>query len=127
MSGHTGKGVQSENWVERGIHNRAGGDTKSLMPLVRMDVLKGSTPLGYFVIDSPGIDQASILGYLTERDKEHISYKLSLGDYPRTPGLPPEFHFLFRANPQPLLPQDFAKRSPDFSTEKGCRVWITKL
>ncbi len=39
------------------------------MPLARMDVFKGSTPLGYFVIDSPGIDQASILGYLTESDK----------------------------------------------------------
>jgi hypothetical protein len=97
------------------------------MPLARMDVLKGATPLGYFVIDSPGIDQASILGYLTERDKEHISYKLSLGGYPPAPGLSPEFHFLFRANPQPLLPKDFAKRSPDFSTEKGCRVWINKI
>jgi hypothetical protein len=92
-----------------------------------MDVLKGSTPLGYFVIDSPGIDQASILGYLTESDKGQISYKLSFGGYPHAPGLPPEFHFLFRANPQPLLPEDFTKRSPDLSTEKGYRVWITKL
>jgi hypothetical protein len=32
-----------------------------------------------------------------------------------------------RANPQPLLPKDFAKRSPDLSTEKGCRVWINKI
>jgi hypothetical protein len=97
------------------------------MPLARMDVFKGSTPLGYFVIDSSGIDQASILGYLTERDKGQIYYKLSLGGYPPAPGLPPEFHFLFRANPQSLLPEDFAKRSPDLSTEKGCRVWINTI
>jgi hypothetical protein len=97
------------------------------MPLARMDVFKGSTLLGYFVIDSPGTNQASILAYLTERDKGQISYRLSLGGYPHAPGLPPEFHFLFRANPQPLLPEDFAKRSYDYSTEKGYRVWITKL
>jgi hypothetical protein len=97
------------------------------MPLARMDVFKGSTTLGYFVIDSPGIDQASILGYLTESDKGQISYKLSFGSYPHASGLAPEFHFLFRTNPQPLLPEDFAKRSYDYSTEKGYRVWITKL
>src|ERR1700726_2641203 len=97
------------------------------MPLAQMDVFKGSTPLGYFVIDSPGIDQATILGYLTESDKGQISYKLSFGGYPHAPGLTPEFQFLFRANPHPLLPEDFEKRSYDYSTEKGYRVWITKL
>lgn len=97
------------------------------MPLARMDVLKGSTPLGYFVIDSPRTDQASILGYLTESDKGQISYKLSFGGYPHAPGLTPEFQFLFRANPHPLLTEDFEKRSYDYSTEKGYRVWITKL
>ena len=97
------------------------------MPLARMDVFKGSTPLGHFIIDSPGTNEGSILGYLSERDKGQIFYKLSLGGYPSAPGLPPEFHFLFRANPRPLLPEDFAKRSPDLSTEKGYRVWITKL
>jgi hypothetical protein len=91
-----------------------------------MDVFKGSTPLGHFIIDSPGTNEGSILGYLTERDKGQIFYKLSLGGYPSAPGLPPEFHFLFRANPQPLLPEDFAKRSPDLSTEKGCRVWLNR-
>jgi hypothetical protein len=92
-----------------------------------MDVLKGSKPLGYFVIDSDGFDQTTILRYLTEDDKGQICYKLGMGGYPPKPGLPPEVHFLFRANPPPLLPEDFAKRSPDLSTEKGCRVWITKI
>src|ERR1700683_462276 len=72
MSGDTAKGVQSESWVDQSVHNRAEGDVKSLMPLARMDVLKGSTPLGYFVIDSPGIDQASIIALLTEGDKGRI-------------------------------------------------------
>ena len=88
------------------------------MPLARMDVFKGSTPLGYFVIDSPGTDQASILGYLTERDKGQISYKLSLGCYPHAPGVPPEFHFLFRANPQPLLPEDFSSLALTFQQKR---------
>jgi|HubBroStandDraft_2_1064218.scaffolds.fasta_scaffold1594883_1 hypothetical protein len=97
------------------------------MQLARMDVLKGSTPLGHFVIDSPGIDQASIIVLLTEGDKGRICYGLGMVGYPPKSGLPPDVHFWFHANPQPLLREDFAKRSHSLSTENGYRVWITKL
>lgn len=101
------------------------------MPLARMDVLKvapgGVTPLGYFVIESPGIDQASVTALLTEMDKGHICYKFGMGGYPPKPGYPPDVHFMFRPTTAPLLPEDFDKRSPSYTTENRYPVWITKL